>query len=154
MLYRRLFMKKGLLIFPRFLTQKQNLNSSHLRDGSWFGVVIKAWMHAWKLEGHEKCVRVARGDGRVHLQIFQCSSHLAKCIYNLMEHAKPCINHKNTTRLYSIQNITKYSILPLSVQLQMHRGRHNEVRTTMTHSTSSRGPRFCSYHVVTSSVHI
>ena len=33
----------------------------------------------------------------------------------------------------------------------MHRGRHNVVRTSVSHSTSSRGPLFCSYRVVTSS---
>ena len=44
------------------------------------------------------------------------------------------------------------SMLPCVCSVIDHRGRHNVVRTSVTHSATPRVPRFCSYHILTSSV--
>ena len=44
------------------------------------------------------------------------------------------------------------SMLPCVCSVIDHRGRQNVVRTSVTHSATPRVPRFCSYHILTSSV--
>ena len=63
-----------------------------------------------------------------------------------IKHAFLCRN----LSLYYIKQID--SMLPWFCSVIDHRRRQNVVRTSVTHSATPRVPRFCPYHIMTSSV--
>ena len=70
--------------------------------------------------------------------------------YNLLEDRRiDDVIIKTFLILYYIKQID--SKLPCVCSVIDHRGRQNVVRTSVTHSATSRVPLFCSYHILTSS---